>query len=98
MPTGSISRPFASRRCDSCQAIRNRAQFTGLTVRTGWYLIEFDCQEYGSCNIQRFESLLQNCGFLNLIDDPGLLTGSLWMLKSEKKAEAHLTQTPFEVN
>lgn len=64
-----------------------------------WYSIDFDDQEFGGYNAQQFESLVENCGFLSLIERPGLLSsGLLWTLELGKQPEARLTPTTFKVN
>lgn len=54
-----------------------------------WYAIDFDDKEYGGYRVQQFEALLQNCGFLSLIESPGLLRSGLpWRLEMGKTPEA----------
>jgi hypothetical protein len=70
-------------------------QFTGSSIRTGrgiWSTS--DDQEYVGYNVQQFASLLENCGFLSLIERPGMLrSGLLWTLEPGERPEVH-----FDVN
>ena len=64
-----------------------------------WYLIDFEDQEYGGYNLQQFDELLQQCGFLMLIERPGLLRSGLpWILHIGNEPEARLTETTFRIN
>ena len=56
-----------------------------------WYSIDFDDQEYGGYNVKQFEALVKECSFLNLVERPGLLRGSLpWTLETGKAPEARV--------
>lgn len=54
-----------------------------------WHAIDFDDQEYGGYNVNQFQALLNDCGFLRLVERPGLLQSSLpWRLEVGKVPEA----------
>ena len=56
-----------------------------------WYAIDFDDQEYGGHNLKQFQELLEECGFLRLVERPGLLCNGLpWRLEMSKAPEARV--------
>jgi len=56
-----------------------------------WYGIDFDDQEYGGYNLRQFDALLKECGFLSLVERPGLLrSGMQWMVEVGKTPEVRV--------
>jgi hypothetical protein len=56
-----------------------------------WYAIDFEDEEYAGYNVEQFEALLKECGFLSLVERPGLLrSGMPWTLEMGKAPEVRV--------
>ncbi len=56
-----------------------------------WYAIDFDDEQFGGYTPAQFEQLLRECGFLALVERPGLWRGGLsWSLEPGKPPEARV--------
>lgn len=54
-----------------------------------WYFVGFNDEHYGGYRVDQLESLLTECGFLSLVEQPWLLsTGRSWLVQAGKKPEA----------
>ena len=54
-----------------------------------WYAIDFDDEQFGGCSTTQFDSLLKDCGFLDLIERPGLWRSGLrWVAIPGMRPEA----------
>jgi hypothetical protein len=81
-----------------CQAIRNRAQFTGSTARTGLGTPSTSMIR-NTAAITSISLRLFSNNAVSLVERPGLLRSGLpWRLEMGKGPEARLTETTFEVN
>jgi hypothetical protein len=46
-----------------------------------WYAVDFEDEQFGGYSISQLETLLKDCKFLDLIEQPGLWrTGSPWVV------------------
>ena len=53
-----------------------------------WYWVDFEDEEYGGYSRPELERLLRECGFLALVERPGLLRSGLrWVLEPGKGPE-----------
>lgn len=56
-----------------------------------WYAIDFEDEQFGGYSIGQLEQLLRECGFLALIERPGLWrTGLRWSLEPGKPPEVRV--------
>jgi hypothetical protein len=56
-----------------------------------WYAVDFDDAQFGGYTIAQLEQLLRECGFLALVERPGLWRGGLsWSLEPGKPPEARV--------
>ena len=54
-----------------------------------WYAVDFEDEQFGGYNTTQFDSLLKDCGFLDLIELPGLWrTGLRWFVLPGVRPEA----------
>jgi hypothetical protein len=54
-----------------------------------WYSVDFEDKQFGGYSVEQFEMLLKECGFLDLVERPGLwCTGLAWVLSPGKAPEA----------
>jgi len=61
-----------------------------------WYAMDFDDQQFGGYSTEDLEQLLRDCGFLALVERPGLWrTGMQWWVERGRPPEARLTRTMF---
>jgi len=56
-----------------------------------WYSVDFDDEQFGGYTAAQLEQLLRECGFLTLVERPGLWRGGLvWSLEPGKPPEARV--------
>ena len=56
-----------------------------------WYLVDFNDEQYGGYAVDQLESLLKECGFLSLVEQPWLFSAGLsWVLEPGKTPEARV--------
>lgn len=64
-----------------------------------WYAIDFEDEQFGGYTTNQLEQLLRECGFLGLVDRPGLWRSGLQVVGRTGKAtrSARLTEKTFGV-
>lgn len=56
-----------------------------------WYAVDFDDEQFGGYTVAQLEQLLRECGFLTLVERPGLWRAGLqWTVKAGKPPEARV--------
>jgi hypothetical protein len=56
-----------------------------------WYTVDFEDEQFGGYTVAQLERLLGECGFLTLVERPGLWRGGLrWSLEPGKPPEARV--------
>lgn len=56
-----------------------------------WYAVDFDDEQFGGYTAAQLEQLLRECGFLTLVERPGLWRGGLnWSIQAGKQPEARI--------
>lgn len=56
-----------------------------------WYAVDFEDEQFGGYTSAQLEQLLQECGFLTLVECPGLWRSGLsWSFESGKPPEARV--------
>jgi hypothetical protein len=59
--------------------------------RGTWYAVDFDDEQFGGYTEAELEQLLRECGFLFLVECPGLWRGGVrWSLEPGKRPEARV--------
>ena len=54
-----------------------------------WYSVDFEDEQFGGYSVSQLKTLLTDCNFLDLIEQPGLWrTGLSWVLSPGKPPEA----------
>lgn len=63
-----------------------------------WYAADFDDEQFGGYTLLQFEELVRECGFLDVVECPGLWrTGLAWSLAPGKPPQARLTEASSQV-
>jgi hypothetical protein len=56
-----------------------------------WYAVDFEDEQFGGYTVVQLEQLLRECGFLALVERPGLWRGGLvWSLEPGMPPEARV--------
>lgn len=56
-----------------------------------WYAVDFADEQFGGYSVSQLETLLQECGFLELVEQPGLWRNLLpWLLEPGKRPEVRV--------
>lgn len=56
-----------------------------------WYMVDFEDEQFGGYTAAQLERLLQECGFLALVEHPGLWRAGLqWTVEVGKSPEARV--------
>jgi hypothetical protein len=59
--------------------------------RGTWYAVDFEDEQFGGYTSAQLEQLLRECGFLTLVECPGLWCGGLnWSIEAGKPPEARV--------
>lgn len=59
--------------------------------RGTWYAIDFEDEQFGGYSVGQLEQLIQECGFLDLVEHPGLLGTDLqWSVEPGRPPEARV--------
>ena len=56
-----------------------------------WYAIDFEDEQFGGYNLCQLDELLQKCGFLGLVEQPGRWRNGLrWSLEPGRRPEVRV--------
>ena len=54
-----------------------------------WYAVDFEDEQFGGYSVHQLEMLLKECGFLHLVERPGLWrTGLRWVVLPGERPKA----------
>jgi hypothetical protein len=56
-----------------------------------WYFVDFNDEHYGGYTVEQLESLLTECRFLRLVEQPWLFSGEVsWVVEPGRNPEAKI--------